>query len=204
MKLVKFAGPLCALALAGCGSSVESTGITTVRETSSAPAYSAPETTAAPAPAPSSDKREKISDPDIARELRTVGVVVTKYTDIGKEEVDAITRPLYDRIMKAQDGVKRAIDDWHAFADPIRTSDLMVPGRLDGIKAYSQALDAWYEQQKLGADIWKVCLDEEMRKPNRLGVEGCIVMDYDYDQEARVFKEYLDTLTALAEDVGLL
>ena len=204
MKLVKVAVPLVALALVGCGSSVNSTGVTTVRETSSAPAYSAPATTAAPAPSPTPTKPEKISDPDIAEELRTVGVVVTKYTDIGKEEVDAITRPLYDRIIKEQAGVERAIDDWHAFADPIRSSDLIVPGRLDGIKAYSKALDAWFEQQKLGSEIWKKCLDEELKKPHRFGVEGCIVMDYDYDQEAEIFQEYVDTLTALAEDVGLL
>lgn len=204
MKLVKVAVPIVALALAGCGSSVNSTEGTTAPETSSAPAYSAPATTAAPAPSPTATKPEKISDPDIAEELRTVGVVVTKYTDIGKEDVDGITPALYDRIINAQDGVKRAIDDWHAFADPIRASDLNVPGRLDGIKAYSKALDAWYEQQKLGADIWKKCIDEEMKKPHRFGVEGCIVEDYDYEQELVIFNEYLDTLKALAADVGLL
>lgn len=175
--------------LAACGPGINST----------APASEAFSSRSSASPT----KPSTVSDAEIAIELRTVGVSITRYTNIAQEDFDEITPALFDRLKRSLDEVGLAIDDWHSFADALTDSELAVPGRLNAIGDFTRALDAWHSQQRTGADIWEKCLQERDIKPHPLGIEGCIFMDFDFAKEQRVFSEYVDKLRALAADVGL-
>ena len=200
VKLSTYVIVFACLLVAGC-SSAETKVATPPASATSTSSNESGDSSASPTVAV---PENKVSDRDIAREFRTVGVIVTDYTNIAQDETGEITRALYDRVLSELQGVERGVRDWHQFANSLTADELEVPARLKAVEEYSEGLDAWLEQQLLGAEIWDSCLEEEETDPNPLGVAGCIVLGIDFDAEQRIFTDYLEALTSLAEDVGLV